>query len=306
MVTNELLRTKKKHKRQRIFLAMLFILPATILIYFFSYYLAGQSMLYSLFDYDYRNPPGIFVGLDNYIALFKSEVFWRQVRNTISMFLWGMAFGFFTPILQALLLNETQGKLRGVLRYLYLIPTALPTVAMSAIWRYIWDPDAGLANQILSLFHIAPKSWLYDENLIRMTLNIPTLMGGGMQMLIYLVAIEGIDMEIYESAILDGASRFKRLIYITIPNMSFMIKLQFLLSMTHCLTVFDTPYIMTDGSGGPNKAAETIVFGIYNRAFDSLQYGTAMATSVVLMVFTAIILLIKNVIEKRAGRGNEG
>ena len=219
------------------------------------------------------------------------------------MILWAysLCFGFLMPIIQALLLNEIKGKPRSLARYLYVLPAAVPGVAGLAVWRYIWNPESGIANVIVGVFGIKPQTWLLDENLIKLTLSLPGLLGGGLTLLIYLIAIVGVNPELYEAASLDGATRFKMMLFITLPQIAYMISIQLLLSISGSLLAFDTPYIMTDGSGGPNGAATTVVFGIYTKAYTELQYGQAMATSIILLGLTLTMTLIKQAFEKKFG-----
>ena len=128
-----------------------------------------------------------------------------------------------------------------------------------------------------------------------------SILGGGLTLLIYLIAIEGVNPELYEAAALDGATRFKMMLFITLPQIAYMISIQLLLSISGSLLAFDTPYIMTDGSGGPNGAATTVVFGIYTKAYTELQYGQAMATSIILLTITLTMTLVKQAFEKKFG-----
>ena len=217
------------------------------------------------------------------------------------MWAFSLCFGFLTPIVQALLLNEIKGKPRTLARYLYVLPAAVPGVAGLAVWRYIWNPDSGIANMLIGAVGIPPQSWLLDEKLLKLTLSLPGLLGGGLTLLVYLIAIEGVNPELYEAAALDGATRFKMMWFITLPQIAYMISIQLLLSISVSLLAFDTPFIMTDGSGGPNGAATTIVFGIYTKAYTELQYGQAMATSIILLIITLFMTLVKQTFEKKFG-----
>ncbi len=293
---------KRQRKWRDFLIAAAFIFPGMLCIFIFKYVMSAQSLIYSFFDYDYVTPPGEFVGFDNYLAvLAKDSLFWPQLKNTLILWAYSLCFGFITPIVQALLLNEIKGKPRSLARYLYVLPAAVPGVAGLAVWRYIWNPDSGLANVIIGVFGAGPQTWLLDENLIKLTLSLPGLLGGGLNLLIYLIAIEGVNPELYEAAALDGATRFKMMLFITLPQIAYMISIQLLLSISGSLLAFDTPYIMTDGSGGPNSAATTVVFGIYTKAYTELQYGQAMATSIILLIFMLTMTLVKQGFEKKFG-----
>ena len=298
----EISKGKKLRKWKDFLIAAAFIFPGMLCVFVFKYVMSAQSLLYSFFDYDYVSPPGKFVWLDNYLAvLAKDSLFWPQLKNTLILWAFSLCFGFLTPIVQALLLNEIKGKPRTLARYLYVLPAAVPGVAGLAVWRYIWNPDSGIANMLIGAVGIPPQSWLLDEKLLKLTLSLPGLLGGGVTLLVYLIAIEGVNPELYEAAALDGATRFKMMWFITLPQIAYMISIQLLLSISGSLLAFDTPYIMTDGSGGPNGAATTIVFGIYTKAYTELQYGQAMATSIVLLIITLFMTFVKQTFEKKFG-----
>lgn len=282
--------------KQDLWMGLLFIAPAVIGFFIFRYVTSFQAFYYSFFRYDYVNPPGVFIGLDNYVNLFKSEIFWESLLNTIILFAMSVAFGFWVPIVQALMINEL-GKSQGVFRYLYLIPAGIPGVASMVVWKYMWNVDAGLANVITSALGLGEFDWLYDEKLVKFCLRIPAILGGGTNVLIYLVAIGGVGEEMYEAARLDGASRFRQIFSLTLPNIANIIGIQFLLSLTGSLLAFDDVYVMT--KGGPGTSSTTVVMAIYQKAFNDLNYGQAMATSVVVLVITLGFVVLKMKLEKK-------
>lgn len=285
---------QKKQKRnikiKQFLIAAAFVGPSVIAFFIFKYLTTFQSLFYSLFRYDYGNPPGVFIGLDNYIQTFKSALFWESVWNTIVLFFFSMIFAFWVPIAQALFLNEIP-KGKGVFRYLYILPAALPGVATLSVWSYIWDVNSGLANYLVQLLGFEPQKWLFDPKQVKICLRIGGLLGGGIGMLIYLVAIQGIDSQIYEAARIDGASRICSMFRITIPNIMFIIKIQFLLNICSSLLVFDDVYIMT--KGGPGTSSTTVVMTIYDKAFSALNFGQAMAMSVIVTFFTLVFVILQ-------------
>ncbi len=292
---------KKRHINvETALIAALFVLPVFIRIFISTYLTSVQSVVYSFYEYNYAAPPGIFVGLENYRALLNSETFWKQISNTVIMFALSM-IGFFVPIIQALMLNEI-AKGHKFFRYLYVLPCGLPAMAGYSVWRYIWNPRAGIANSIIGIFGISPQTWLSDPSLIKWCLTVPSLMGGGMAVLTYLVVIQGVNQEIYDAAKVDGATSFQTMIKITIPNIMYYITLTFVLSLTGIFSAFDGPYIMTDGTGGIEHSAETAVMGIYNLAYSRNQYGRAMAMSVLLVLFTLIFIIISQIVKNKLSK----
>jgi len=284
------MRLKQGRKRRNLkilLLSLLFIGPNALAYLIFSYYTNLQSLFFSLFSFDYGNPPGVFIGLKNYIAVLSSSDFWAYLWNTVVLFFFSVIFAFWVPIAQALVLSElTRGK--KLARYLYVLPASLPAIASMTIWIYIWNVDYGLANRLVGILGLGPYDWLGDPKLVKMTLRIGGLLGGGLGILIYLVSINNISEDIYEAAKIDGATAFRRIFAITLPNMKNIIGLQFLLSLSGALLTFDDVYIMT--GGGPGESSRTIVMGIYLKAFSQLNYGQAMAMSVLLCLITMIFV----------------
>lgn len=119
----------KKINRAKLLWGLVFIAPLAIFYLVFRYYTSFESLLFSFFDYKVTAPFSNFVGLNNYKAVFTDPVFYKQLWNTVSLFLLGIVLGFWVPIMQALLLNGLTKKMRAVYRYLFLLPAAIPSVA---------------------------------------------------------------------------------------------------------------------------------------------------------------------------------
>lgn len=288
---------KQKINLSKVLWDIVFIAPVTLFYLVFRYYTSFQSLLFSFFDYKVTDPFSNFVGLKNYEAIFMDSIFYKQLWNTVCLFLWGVVLGFWVPIVQALLIGGLSKRLSGIYRYLFLLPAAIPGVASMALWKYIWEPSGGLANVIVGLFGLGPYDWLVDKTLVKFCLRFPGIVGGGVNVLIYLVAIGNVPQEMYEAAKLDGASEFRQMISITLPNICSMIGIQFLLSLSTSLLAFDDVYVLTQG--GPARASETLVMGIYNQVYTYNQYGKGMATSVVVLIITIVLSVIQTGIQRR-------
>lgn len=287
----------KKINRAKLLWGLVFIAPLAIFYLVFRYYTSFESLLFSFFDYKVTAPFSNFVGLNNYKAVFTDPVFYKQLWNTVSLFLLGIVLGFWVPIMQALLLNGLTKKMRAVYRYLFLLPAAIPSVANMALWKYIWEPSGGLANVVVDFFGLGPYDWLVSKSLVKFCLRFPGILGGGINVLIYLVAIDNVPQEMYEAARIDGASEFRQTLSITLPNIRSMIGIQFLLSLSTSLLAFDDVYVLTQG--GPARASETLVMGIYNQIYVYNQYGKGMATSVLVLIITMGISMIQLKVQQR-------
>ncbi len=267
--------------------AVLFFLgPTTVAFILFCYFPLGKAIYMSLFDWDWVKPPGHFLGIANYYNALRSVSFRTDLTNTVILFLYALVLGFWVPILQALLLDQIRGLTHRVVKYLYLLPMAIPGVGVYLIWKWIWYPDLGLANALLGFLHIKPLLWLGDPQLVKLTLRIPYMLGGGMSVIIYLAAIQGVSPELYEAAEIDGAGAWQRLLKITLPEIWHMVTILFILTLTGALLAFDDVFVLT--AGGPGNASATIVYGIYLEGFKLQLMGQAAAWAVIVLLITLV------------------
>jgi multiple sugar transport system permease protein len=292
-VVEEKKRGKKKRSglsTRRLWMAFLFTLPAFIAFILFKYYPMFQAIYMSFFNYRVANPPGEFVGLNNYIHAFKDPLNAKVWGNNIILFLWGLVLGFWVPLVQAILLDEVR-RLKTAYRVLYLLPSIIPAVASAVIWKWIFNPDWGLLNAIFERLGLPGQGWLSDPNQVKFSLMLPSLWGGGLGIFIFLSALQGVPQHLYESADIDGATIWDKIRYITIPTILPIIGLQFILALTGAFQVFDNIYIMT--LGGPADASRVIALNIYYYAFERIQMGYAAAMSVLLFLVTFVLVAIQ-------------
>jgi multiple sugar transport system permease protein len=289
---------KTSQKRIRISLARvrkaipatLFLAPAVIAFLVFRYYPLVAGFYMSLFRWDTVNPPGTFVGLENLIQVIGSSVFHEVFLNTILLFIFGLLLGFWVPIVQSLFLSEIRVG-HYIYRFLYVLPVAVPSIAFLIVWKYIWHPEFGLANAVMQLLGLPKQFWLSDPNLVKITLRLPSILGGGMGVLIYLAAIQNVSPEIVEAAVMDGANAWQRTWRIIMPNITPIIGIMFVLSLTGSLLAFDDVWVMT--GGGPGYSSTTLVMGVYQQAFVQNQYGMGSAWAVWIFIFTLIFTLAR-------------
>ena len=270
--------------------AVIFLAPAVIAFLVFRYYPLVAGLYMSLFRWDTINPPGTFVGLDNLIQVISSSVFHEVFLNTVLLFMFGLLLGFWVPIVQSVFLNEIRFG-HYIYRFLYVLPVAVPGIAFLIVWKYIWHPEFGLANAAMQLLSLPKQFWLSDPNLVKMTLRLPSILGGGMGILIYLAAIQNISPEVIEAAVMDGANAWQRTWRIIMPNITSIIGIMFVLSLTGSLLAFDDVWVMT--GGGPGYSSTTLVMGVYQQAFVQNQFGTGSAWAVWIFIFTLVFTLTR-------------
>lgn len=254
------------------------------------YYPIVSAFFISLFQYDPINPPGRFVGLKNYIGMFQMQYYWDAWGNTFVFLGLQLCMCFFIPLIQALLLNEVQ-KFQKSFTTLYIIPALIPTSVNVIIWKWIWHPEYGIANQLAQFLGMEPQVWLSNPDLVKFCIIFPGVLGGGLSVLLYLSAIQGISNDIVEAASLDGCTGFRKIIHIILPNISFTIFVQLIMCVIQTMQLLDVPYMYA--SGGPSGASTTQGIFIYNAFNTDLNYGRGSAASVVLLVVIAVLTMVQ-------------
>jgi len=266
---------------------ILFILPSLLLVALFVLYPFVQGILYSFTNWD-----GIsisrFVGLENYINLFKDASFKKALANTIFFTVALVIIMNPLALLMASLLNS---KIIGkhVFRTLIYIPTTISLIVVSNIWTIILTFN-GYFNKLLELIGLEKYviDWLGNYDLAPIVIVLIIVWQGlGNSMVFYLAALQGVPAELYESAKIDGATKWNNFRYITLPLIMTTVTVVLFLQISSMLKIFDIPYIMT--SGGPGDATMTVTMLIYNQAFKFNTAGYATTTGIVLMVFSIIV-----------------
>ena len=267
----------------------LFILPAAAVLIVFFFIPFFQTFGLSFFDYSSSLYNPSFNGLDNYIKLFKEPIFYQVMFNTFMYLIIAVPFLVIFPLFIAILINQ---KIRGVTLYKILIyfPVIVSIVVAAIAFKWIYAPQ-GVLNYLLSIFHIKPIGWLVDPNWALFSVAIVTIWKGiGYYMMIYLASLMSVPQDLYEAADIDGANFIQKHLTVTIPHIMPTIALVSTISTISAMKVFAEIYVMT--KGGPLNSSKTIVYYIYERAFENLDLGYASALAVVLLVLVMIFSLI--------------
>ncbi|WP_163539851.1 sugar ABC transporter permease [Gracilibacillus sp. YIM 98692] len=234
-----------------------------------------------------------FVGFDNYIRMVQDEEFWRAFRNTF-LFIFGylplvMVFG----LACALLLNK-QMKLRAFFRASYFLPVITSWVAVSLVWKWLYNPNYGLINYFLSLIGIDGPQWLHDPSTAMIGIILASAWKDiGFVMVLFLGGLQNISPSYYEAGSIDGASKFRMLWSITIPLLGPTTFFVTVISLINSFQVFDQVMIMTEG--GPSGSTTVMVQNIYNYAFRyyEMGYASAMSWALFIVIFFFTWLQIK-------------
>ncbi|TYS69956.1 sugar ABC transporter permease [Sutcliffiella horikoshii] len=232
-----------------------------------------------------------FIGLENYQALFEDPLFWKVLGQTLLYLILVVPALVVLPIFLAILVNK-QIKGIGFFRSAYYIPVVTSMVVVGIAWKWVYA-DQGVLNYILDSLGVisAPVNWLTSTSTSIFAVMIVTIWKGlGYYMVIYLAGLQSIPDDLYEAADIDGATKWKQIWHITVPLLMPSIMIVTIMSSISAMKVFEEIYVMT--GGGPLNSSKTLVFYIYQEAFEKLQMGYASAAGVVLFLITLIFSII--------------
>lgn len=232
-----------------------------------------------------------FVGLANYRFMLGDTRWWNAVGNTLLYTFMSVPLGMAASLLIAMVMNL---RIRGVylFRMIFFIPVITSWVAVSVVWLWLLDGNIGLLNYGLSRVGIQGPRWLEDPNTALFALVlIATWKGAGFQMIIWLAGLQGIPRELYEAAIVDGASRWHRQRYVTLPLLAPTTFFLLITGVIGSFQVFTPVFVMT--RGGPLGSTDVAVYRIYERAFVNFDFGYASALAWVLFAFIFAATLIQ-------------
>ncbi|WP_206099729.1 carbohydrate ABC transporter permease [Longirhabdus pacifica] len=274
----------------------IFIAPAIIILTVFSIIPIVVALFISFTDLNLKGLADwsniSFIGLENYASLLSDEVFHRSIFNTFFYVIFGVPLVIFFSLSIALLLNYGSSLLFKIFRGVYYMPSITNIIAVAVVWGYLYNTEYGLINYLLSLVHVDKIPWLGEPTIAKISLIILAVWKGiGINMIIFLAALQGIPKMYYEAAEIDGANRFQRLFYITIPLLRFAIFFVTVTTLIGWLQFFEEPFIMT--KGGPLDGTISMSLFIYKNGFQFSEFGYAAAGSFVLFIFIIIVTLLQ-------------
>jgi multiple sugar transport system permease protein len=278
--------------------ALLFMLPAVLLVGVLMYYpmvRAVQESLYETPKTAWLNPDAqqIYVGLDHYENLIKDQVFRQVLNNSLRWTIGVVLFQNIIGLATALLLDQKL-PMRGAMRALVLLPWVLPGVVNAILWRFMYDPQLGLINAILigaGVTH-SKTAWLAQTNTALWALIIAAIWKGfPFSTVMYLAALQTVDHEQLEAAHIDGASAFQRFRFVTVPSIAGIIRLNLLLTTIWTFNYFDLIWVTT--AGGPLKKTHIFPTIIYQTAFrESGNFGKAATYGVIAVIVLSVFAVL--------------
>ena len=268
----------------------LFILPNLIGFLVFLVFPILAAVYLTFTEWELSSAPA-FTGLANFRAMIGDDIFLKAFGNTFYYAFVAVPTGVFLAFVVALGVNR---PMRGVFafRLIYFLPHVTLTVAAAIVWAWIYHPEFGIINYLLSLIGIQGPNWLFNSKSAMPALIIMSNWKGiGYAMLIFLAGLQGVPAELYEAAVMDGANGWYRLVKITIPMLSPTTFFVLTTSFIGAFQGFDQFYIMTNG--GPSFATTTLVLHIFNNGFRYFKMGYASSMAFVLFLCILLITLIQ-------------
>jgi len=277
--------------------AYLFLIPACSILGAFVLYPMLHAFFTSLTDYNMITESH-FVGMDNYRQLIDDPFFWDALINSFLYMICVVPVLVIAPIFLALLVNQPLPGIK-IIRALFYLPVITSLVVTGLIWKWVYE-EKGILNYLLISLGITdtPVAFLTDPtNALFSVMAVTIWTGMGYYMVIYLAGLQSIPRDLYEAAEVNGVSKWQQTLHITIPLLKPSIAIVSVMSSIAAMKVFEEVYVMTQG--GPLDATKTLVYFIYQSAFEEFEMGYASAAGVILFLFTLCLSLINLLILRK-------
>ncbi len=295
---------QKKAQPLPILFICISVLPAVILTLMFTIWPTAQALYLSFTNATSLGLNNKFVALDNYIYMFHDKSFIQALINTAKLMAVVPVITIFCSLVLAFVLNQCKLKEMVLYRTLFYFPNIVSLTVVGIIWSFVFHPNVGIVNKILGAVGLESlqRSWLGDSKTALWCIAFTLLwQAAGYYMVMHIAAMDGISPEIYESATLDGASAWRKLVSITMPLMKDIIGITFVLALSGTINLsFVLSQVMT--GGGPNGASSVLLQYMYTQGFVNGNFGYAMAIT----VFTLAISVALSMLSRKLTDASEG
>lgn len=301
---------KKRQNRQKkaqplpVLFICISVLPAVILTLMFTIWPTVQALYLSFTNATSLGLNNKFVWLDNYIYMFHDKSFIQALTNTAKLMAVVPVITIFCSLVLAFVLNQCKLKEMVLYRTIFYFPNIVSLTVVGIIWSFVFHPNVGIINKILGAVGLESlqRSWLGDSKTALWCIAFTLLwQAAGYYMVMHIAAMDGISPEIYESATLDGASAWRKLVSITMPLMKDIIGITFVLALSGTINLsFVLSQVMT--GGGPNGASSVLLQYMYTQGFVNGNFGYAMAIT----VFTLAISVALSMLSRKLTDASEG
>ncbi|WJI14259.1 sugar ABC transporter permease [Pseudoxanthomonas winnipegensis] len=238
-----------------------------------------------------------FIGLDNYIDLLRTPMFWKALWNTTYFVLVGVPLSIAASLGAALLLNAPAARFRALFRTALFAPVVTTLVAVAVIWRYLFNTQYGLVNYVLVHLGVPAPDWLGDPHwAMPMIMLFAVWKNFGYNMVIFLAGLQAIPHDLYEAARIDGANRWKQFWHITLPMLGPVLLVVGVITISGYFQLFAEPYVMTRGD--PLQSTVSVLYFMFEEGFKWWNLGRASAVAFLLF----LIILAVTTVMLRLGR----
>ncbi|HKA43189.1 MAG TPA: sugar ABC transporter permease [Burkholderiales bacterium] len=278
--------------------AWVFVGPALLVIGVFFLLPVAAALGLSLTDFDIYALADLdnlrFVGLDNYLRMLQTPLFWQALGNTLYFVVVGVPLSIAVSLGAALLLHSRLARFRSFFRTALFAPVVTSLVAVAVVWRYLFHTRYGMVNHVLDQLGVQPIDWLGDPHWAMPTIILfAAWKNFGYNMVIFLANLQAIPEELYEAARIDGASWFRQLLHVTLPMLGPTLLLVGILTTAGYFQLFAEPYVMTQG--GPLHSTVSMLYFMYEEGFKWWNFGVASAVALLLfgLIFAVTWLLLR-------------
>ncbi len=281
--------------------AYFFLAPAVGAIFVFFFIPVIAAFLISFTDFDIYTLGDFstlrFVGLDNYLTLFKDDLFWTALKNTFYFVIVAGPLSIMISLGAALILNTKLVRFKAIFRLSYFIPVVTTLVAVAIVWRFIYHHNFGIMNYFIGFFGINPIDWLGDPFWAMPSIILMAVWKNfGYNMIIFIAGLQNIPEELYEAANIEGANEWQKFKFITIPMLAPTTIFISIITMIGFFQLFAEPYVMTQG--GPLNSTLSIVQYMYQEGFRWWNMGYSASIAFVLFFIIFIGTLIQFKVQK--------
>jgi multiple sugar transport system permease protein len=283
---------KHKWKRQEALAGYGFILPAVLGFLLLCLLPILFSLGLSFTDWNVLTPPK-YIGLNNYVKLFTRDTLFRaSISATFQFAFLSTIFSSLYAFLLALLLNSSPGK--AFFRTVFYLPTVVPAVASAVLWKWLYNPEFGLFNTVLSALGLPKSMFIAGQNTVIPSLVFMSMWGCGGAMVIYLAGLQGVPQSLTEAVDIDGGNYWHKLTRVILPMVSPVVFFNVLMSLVGAFQVFTQAYMMTNG--GPNNKSLFYSYQLYRTAFQQNKMGYASAMGwvmfLIMIIFTTLFFRV--------------
>lgn len=240
-----------------------------------------------------------FIGMENYKTLLHDEAFWTSLKNSLFLALGFVFIQHPLALIVAAVLDKLGGKGESFFRCVYFIPNVISVAVIAYLWKFIYNPDFGLLNNIIKFFGgKGDINWFSYDTAIWAVLIVLIWHGFGWGMLIYYTGIKNIDQVLYEAAAIDGANQTQTFLRITLPLMKPVIQVNVTMAVISALKQMETVYLLTNG--GPGNSTQFAANYLYQQAFKAYKYGYGNAIGVIFIIICLLAtVLLNKILEER-------